>query len=178
MEVSFMKNECSLLFCTRSVRWRGLACLALLCIPLAGAGFAQAPSGNNLGAQLPTLSLFYGAGKTLTVRTAKDLNGDGFLPVVVYADQSLQVRLQFGQAFAGQTIFVGTAEEEGSITTPTNAGALTIGRDGSVTLGYKAPYDPGNYHLGFRFGSRDVNWTLLVRDTSEIGRTSLAQRAE
>ena len=155
---------------------------AFLFLPVLCTGFAQTPSAqssaNNLGAQLPTLSLSYGTGKTLTVRTAKDLDGDGFLPVVVYADQSLQIRLQFSQAFAGQTIFVGAAEEEGTVITSTNAGALTISKDGSVTIGYKAPHDPGDYHLGFRLGSRDVSWMLLVRNTSEIGKTSPAQRAE
>lgn len=155
----------------------GGSLIFLIAAALLGQTASPAPD-TELGKPLPTMTLSYGAGKSLTVNTQRDAAKESYQPVVVYVDQVLQVRLQFDPALAGQNISAGTAEEEGEITTHTNSGLFIIGPDGAVTFGYKAPHDPGDYHLGFRFGSHDTAIGLLVRDTSDMGNASAAQRAE
>jgi hypothetical protein len=123
-----------------------------------------------LGAQFPGLKLVYGKGKSLNVRPDRYPDREDFEPIAIYPDQQLQLTLQFALSAAGQTIFVGVVDGSGTITTATNSGAVIVGSDGTVSIGYQAPHDPGHYQVAFRFGAQDSVLPLTVLDSSQAAK--------
>jgi hypothetical protein len=183
-----MKNECNRAW---SIYRSGRLCRALLAALLAALSCAGTPhlcaqvrslsiGGDDLSGQLPLLTLTYIKGNAKTLSVQPDWYADhfDFQPIAIYADQILQINLQFAAAFGGQTIFIGVLEGAGVITTPTNFGAVTIGKDGKSSIGYQAPHDPGHYRIAFRFGSRDVALPLTVLDFSDAGKASNCPKAD
>ena len=164
-----MKNERSRLFVIhkdrplyqiiRAALFGVLAGVQTLCL------FAQAPVASaDLSNQVPVLKIFYGSGKSISIGPDYYADHWDFIPVAVHADQILQISLQFPSSFAGQSILVGVVEGAGLITTPTSSGAVTIAKDGNVSIGYQAPHNSGTYRIAFRFGARNLGLPVIVLD--------------
>jgi hypothetical protein len=155
------------------------------------------PPGLLLGDQLAFLSLSYvvnGAGKTLPVGTDCYPDHQDFQPIAIYPDQTLQINLQFPSNYVGQIIFVGVEEENASggivmsstssgavatdtdaygavsTSTPPRSVAAPIGTDGTVSIGYQAPHNPGHYHVLFGFGPLKPVLPFTVLDSDEAAR--------
>lgn len=173
-----MKND---LFarCLRTPRWLALAASLSLfgTVDLC----AQAPPANTgvsaFGTQYPSLKLFYGAGKTLAVRPDRYPDHQDFEPIAIYPDQQFRISLQFPLSSAGQTILVGVLDGSGTITTATSSGAVAIGSDGSVLIGYQAPHDPGHCQVTFRFGTQNSVLPLTVLNSVEATTPGNCSRA-
>jgi hypothetical protein len=174
--------ECNLLGrCLRTnIPLRKAIPAVTILLALVGFGRAQTPA-NNTGAsgvpQPASLTLAYGNGKSLSLPINRFQDRDDYQPVVVYTDQALQFRMQFAQQYAGQKIYVGAVEDEGVITSQTVNGALAIGNDGTLSVGYTAPHDPGAYHVRFRFGTKDAVLSLFVHDPKDVNAPSKCQKA-
>jgi hypothetical protein len=110
---------------------------------------------------LPSITLSYGDGKTLAVPPEFNPDHPDYGPIGVYPNQELQINLQFPASCAGQKINIGVVED-GAITTPTDSGAVTIGNDGAVSVGYRAPENPGRGHVILQIGSQNCLLPLFV----------------
>jgi hypothetical protein len=140
---------------------------------------AQSPQAATLSAAVPAATLAYGSGKTLALRWDFYPDHQDFEPAGIYPDQILQINLQFPLTSAGKTISVSLDEASGLITTPTNSGAVTVGKDGSVSIGYQAPHDPGHYHVRFQFfGAHDSVLPFTVLGAAQAGKTLRYQKAD
>jgi hypothetical protein len=169
MEVSFMRNDW-FAGCLRGARWLALVASLHSLGTLNLCAQAPPPPASTFGAQFPTLTLSYGNGRTLAVRPDRYPDHQDFQPIAIYPDQQLRINLQFPTSSAGQTILVGVLDGSGTITTATNAGAVTIGNDGSVVIGYQAPHDPGHCQVTFRFGTQNSVLPLTVLNSVEAAR--------
>ena len=161
----------------RKARWLALVASLHLFVTLNLCAQAPPPAASTFGVQFPSLQLFYGNGKTLNVGPDRYPDHQDFQPVDIYPDQQLRINLQFPSSSAGQTILVGVLDGAGLITTATSSGAVTIGSDGSVLVGYQAPHNPGNYQVAFRFGTQDSVLPLKVLDSVEATKPGRSPRA-
>lgn len=124
----------------------------------------------------PAGTLTYGINQSLALRLDCYPDHIDFEPVALSPDQAVQINLQFATSAAGATILVGV-ESAGEITTPTNDGAVTIGNDGTVSIGFRAPHDPGQCPMRFRFGSALTLLPLWVMDPAQEQSPLRSQKA-